>query len=125
VSSADLRVLIVDDDHDTVDAMALFLGSLGYQPIPAYDGRHALALAQSCCPQVIILDLAMPGCDGYRVARALRELPAAEDAVIIMVTGYGREEDRQQAFAAGCDHFFVKPVDDWTQFVGLIERAAK
>jgi PleD family two-component response regulator len=120
----ELRLLVVDDDRDTVEATVLLLQNLGYQVVPAYEAETALAIAAKWSPHVIMLDAAMPRYDGYRLAAALRQLATTEHAVIICVSGYGREEDRQHAFDAGCDYHFIKPIDSWEDAVRLIEQAA-
>ncbi len=119
-----LRILVVDDDRDTVDSAALVLSKLGYETFAAYDAPSALKLAESLSPQAVLLDAAMPGYDGLRLARALRVLPATKDAVIVCISGYGSDEHRRQAQEAGCDHHFLKPIDDWQGLVHLIERTA-
>jgi CheY-like chemotaxis protein len=76
----------------------------------AYDGPSALEVSATYRPQVVILDIGLPGMDGYEVASRLRESPQAAQAVLIAVTGYGREEDRLRSRRAGFDHHMVKPV---------------
>src|SRR5205823_2302062 len=77
----------------------------------ARDGLAALDIAASWQPDVVLSDLGLPGMDGYALARRLREMPALGRAVLIALSGYGRDEDRRQAFDAGFDHHLVKPPD--------------
>jgi CheY-like chemotaxis protein len=102
-------VLVVDDHRDAADSLALLLRLWGHEPLIAYDGRTALALAAARQPDVILLDIAMPGLHGYDVARRLRQLPGRRDALIWALTGHGRDEDRQSALEAGCDLHLLKP----------------
>jgi CheY-like chemotaxis protein len=102
---AGLRLLVVDDNRDAADSLAMLLGLWGHQARVAYDGPAALRAAEAEPPDAVLLDLALPGRSGYHLAEDLR--PAA----LIAVTGYADEGHREQARAAGFDHFFVKPVD--------------
>jgi CheY-like chemotaxis protein len=104
-----LRVLVVDDHRDAADSLALLLRLWGHEPLVAYDGPAALAVAVARLPDVILLDIAMPRLHGYEVARRLRQLPGTRDAPIWALTGHGREEDRRRALEAGCDLHLVKP----------------
>jgi signal transduction histidine kinase/CheY-like chemotaxis protein len=104
------QVLVVDDNVDTVQGMAILLNLAGHEVLTAHDGPTAIAVARSCRPQVILLDLGLPGMSGYDVARHLREEQACKDALIVAVSGYGQEEDRHRTEAAGFDHHLVKPV---------------
>lgn len=106
-----LRVLVVDDNRDSADSLALLLGSYGHEARAAYDGTSALQLAQSFRPEVVLQDVGMPGMDGYEVARKLRGLPETREAALIALTGFTREEDAQRARFAGFNHHLGKPVD--------------
>jgi signal transduction histidine kinase len=103
------RVLVVDDNADAADSLALLLRVGGHEVRLAYSGPDAVAAAGAFRPHVILLDIGLPGMDGYEVARRLRAGPAA-GAVLAALTGYGQDEDRRRAAAAGFDHHFVKPV---------------
>ncbi|HEV2855762.1 MAG TPA: PAS domain S-box protein [Thermoanaerobaculia bacterium] len=109
--SGSRRVLVVDDNRDSVESMALLLQIWGHEIRTAYDGPEALAVAAEYRPDVVLLDIGLPGMNGYEVAQRLRELPRLERAVIVAVTGYGQESDRQRARRAGFDRHLVKPVD--------------
>jgi CheY-like chemotaxis protein len=105
-----LRVLIVDDDRDTVDSLAELIRAWGHCPIMAYDGFSALRLCQVFRPQVIFLDLAMPGLDGFEVAVRLRSFPAGAFSYLVAVTGYHRVSDCRSDVLADFDLRLLKPV---------------
>jgi CheY-like chemotaxis protein len=105
------RLLIVDDNRDAADSLALLLGLWGYRPEVAYDGTTALNLIRAGCPDGILLDLGLPGVDGYQLAADLRRQPDCTHTPLIAVTGYATAAHRNRARAAGFDHFLVKPVD--------------
>jgi CheY-like chemotaxis protein len=97
------RVLIVDDNRDAADTLRVLLRLRGHEVQVAYDGVSALARAQEFHPEVVFLDIGMPGMDGYEVARRLREQHMTEKMVLVAVTGWGQDEDRQRAQQAGFD----------------------
>jgi PAS domain S-box-containing protein len=105
------RVLVVDDNHDAADSLGTLLDILGCDVRVAYDGEAALAAAEAHRPVVVLLDLGMPGMDGYDVARRMRHQPATRDARLIALTGWGQEEDRRRSLEAGFDHHLVKPAE--------------
>jgi len=108
-SPAARRVLVVDDNRDAADSMALVLGQLGVEVAVAYGGDECLDIQARFAPQIVLLDIGMPGLDGYEVARRLRRRDP--DAVLVALTGWDQEEDRRRARAAGFAHHLVKPVD--------------
>ncbi|HEX6212674.1 MAG TPA: ATP-binding protein, partial [Methylomirabilota bacterium] len=103
-------ILIVEDNDDARESLRLLLESLGHRVIEAGDGPHGLALALHHHPEVVLIDLGLPGLDGYEVARALRSSPAGKTTALIAVTGYGQAEDRRRSKEAGFDAHLVKPV---------------
>jgi CheY-like chemotaxis protein len=103
------RVLIVDDNVDSGDSLALLARSWGHEVGVARDGPSALALAQTFQPERALLDIGLPGMNGYELGRRLRE--AYPHLYLVAMTGYGRAEDRQKAAAAGFDRHLVKPTD--------------
>jgi PAS domain S-box-containing protein len=105
------RVLVVDDNVDAADSLAILLRLEGYQVEAVYSGEDALASARADPPWVILLDLGMPGVDGFEVARQLRRQPRLDKALMIAVTGWGSDSDRHAAAEAGFDRYLVKPVD--------------
>jgi PAS domain S-box-containing protein len=106
-----LRVLVVDDNVDTAQSLTMLLRVAGHDVRTAFDGPTALEAALSCQPRVVLLDIGLPGLDGYEVAERLREQPAFRNSVLIAITGYGQESDRQRSRQAGFDYHLVKPVD--------------
>jgi CheY-like chemotaxis protein len=109
--SSSRKVLVVDDNADAADSLAVLLRLLGHEVRVAHDGPAALAAAAGGWPEVVLLDLGMPGMDGYEVARRLRADPATAGAVIAALTGWGQDEDRRRSKEAGFDHHLVKPAD--------------
>jgi PAS domain S-box-containing protein len=105
------RVLVVDDNRDAADSLAAMLGLFGSQVAVAYDGDAALARAAAFAPQVAFLDIGMPGMDGLTLCRRLRAAPGGEHVVLVAVTGWGQDEDRQRTREAGFDFHLTKPVD--------------
>lgn len=108
--AAGLRVLVVDDNVDAADGLATILKLSGHELRLAYDGRGTLEVAQAFRPHVVLLDLGLPGMDGYEVARLLRENPETKGTCIAAVTGWGQPEDRQRSAQIGIDRHLVKPV---------------
>ncbi len=106
-----LRILVVDDNVDAAETLAMMLELEGHSVSKAHDARSAVACARSERPHAMLLDIGLPDIDGYELARRLRALPEAEDALLIAVTGYGQNEDRRRAESAGFDHYLVKPVE--------------
>lgn len=110
-AAAARRVLIVDDNVDAAVSLRLLLTSLGHEAAAVYDGTQALAAAVEFRPDVVLLDIGLPGIDGYEVARRLRAQKLNPDLQIIAVTGWGQESDRQKSHDAGFDLHLVKPVN--------------
>ena len=106
-----LRILVVDDNRDAAESMAILLELWGHDVVRVYDGPHAIESSVSYRPDVVFLDIGLPGMDGYAVAGRLRERPETARSVLIAVTGYGQEEDRRRSRRAGFDRHLVKPVD--------------
>jgi len=108
---AGLRVLVVDDNHDATETLQTLLESLGATVAAAGNGREALNRFEDFSPDAVLLDIGMPGMDGYEVARRIRALPAGNSTPLIAVTGWGQQEDIRRCFEAGFDHHLVKPLD--------------
>lgn len=106
-----LRVLVVDDNVDGAESLALMLKMSGYATTTAYHGAAAIAAAETFRPEVVFLDIGLPGMNGYDVARRLREHPDHQTTVLVALTGWGSEDDKKQATAAGFDHHLTKPAD--------------
>jgi PAS domain S-box-containing protein len=105
------RILVVDDNADGAKGLARLLKLLGHDVRTASDGPEAIEAARAYRPDIVLLDIGLPGIDGYEVARRLREDERCRSSVIIAVSGYGQEEDRRRAREAGFDHHLVKPID--------------
>lgn len=103
------RILIVDDDADSAEALALALGA-GHEVRLAADGASALKAAEEFRPDVVLLDIGLPGMDGYDVGRRLRAETGSDGMVLVALTGFGQEQDRRCSRDAGFEHHLVKPV---------------
>jgi CheY-like chemotaxis protein len=107
--SAARRIMVVDDNQDAADSLALLLGQAGHEVRVVYDGRMALTAAPEFQPEIVILDLGLPGWNGYEVARRLRNAGFASSR-LVAITGYGSAEDRERTTSAGFAAHLVKPV---------------
>ena len=105
------RVLIVDDNVDACESIAMILRISGHDVRCVYDGPSVLQTAVSYRPDVVILDIGLPGMSGYEVARRLRQLPEIKHTPLVAVTGYGRDDDRRRSREAGFDYHLIKPID--------------
>lgn len=105
-----LRILVVDDNRDAADSLGMLLKFLGADAQVAYEGTEALEATRTYRPAVVLLDIGMPGMDGYEVARRVRQEADFRDIVLVAMTGWGQEEDRLRSKSAGFDHHLVKPV---------------
>jgi signal transduction histidine kinase len=105
------KILVVDDNVDAADTLEALLDMDGFDVTTAYDGIAAVAAAASTLPDVVVMDIGMPGLDGYEAAREIRQQPRGKDVVLIALTGWGQATDKQRASRAGFDHHLVKPVD--------------
>ncbi|MBL8795586.1 MAG: response regulator [Planctomycetia bacterium] len=105
------RVLVVDDNVDSAESLGILLRLNGHEVRTAYEGRAALDAAREFQPQVVLLDIGLPGLDGFEVARRLRSDPATQRSCLVAVTGYGQEEDQRRTREAGFNHHLTKPVD--------------
>jgi signal transduction histidine kinase len=110
-AGAERRILVVDDNADIVETTTLLLAMSGHQVRSAKDGLQALQVATAFRPDVVLLDIGLPLMDGYEVARRLRLEPATTGALLVALTGYGQEGDRQRGREAGFDAHLLKPVD--------------
>jgi PAS domain S-box-containing protein len=105
------RILVIDDNRDSAESLATFLRLLGNDVRTAYEGRHGVVIAASYRPDVVLLDLGLPGLNGYEVAKQLRALPGQTEVQLVAMTGFGREQDRQNTKKTGFHEHLVKPVD--------------
>jgi len=122
-ASAALRAMVVDDNEDAADMLAMFLEIHGHQVLTEDDPARVVERALAFKPHVCLLDIGLPGMDGYELARRLRATPGLDGVVLIAVTGYGDEQAKQQATTAGFDHHFVKPIDP-ASLVALVATLA-
>lgn len=109
--SEGLRILVVDDNADSVESLSMLLESYGHVLHTASHGEMALRQAQAHPLDLVVLDIGLPGMNGYDVARAIRALPLSRQPVLVALSGYGRDNDRRQAKESGFDHHLVKPAD--------------
>ena len=106
-----LRILVVDDNHDAAEILCMLLESMGLNAKAVNSGPAALGVLPTYRPNVILLDIGMPGMNGYEVARHIREQPQFDNTQLVALTGWGQEEDRRLSKNAGFDHHLTKPVD--------------
>ncbi|MFD0739586.1 response regulator [Lysobacter koreensis] len=103
------RALVIDDNRDSADTLAMMLELLGHETRRVYEPQAALAAAREFAPDIVFLDIGMPGLSGYDVAGLLRAAPGGESLVLVAVTGWGQPDDRRRTLEAGFDHHLVKP----------------
>ena len=106
------RIVVADDNHDSAEVLATLLELHGHDVRVAHDGIEVLAIAETFKPHVVLLDLGMPKMDGYETARQTRDQPWGKNAMLIALTGWGQQQDRQRTAEAGFDAHLVKPVTD-------------
>jgi CheY-like chemotaxis protein len=106
-----MKVLVVDDSADAAQSVVMLLETLGHDARTAPDGTGAMKTALEFVPDLILMDIGLPGVDGLQVAKWIRDQPTLKQAVLIAVTGYGQQSDRQRSLDAGFDQHWVKPVD--------------
>ena len=105
------RILIVDDNAANMKLVSFLFKKRGYDVRTAGDAEEALALLDDFGPRLILMDLQMPGVDGFELTRRLKADPATQDIVIVAVTAYAMKGDERKALAAGCDSYVTKPID--------------
>jgi CheY-like chemotaxis protein len=121
------RILVVDDVPASAKTLAMMLKSIGQQPAVELDGRAAIEYAKANRPDVVFLDIAMPGMNGYEVAQALRAIEQCQGTVLVALTGYGDDESRRKSLDAGFDRHLTKPVsmDQLTELVRSLPAALR
>ena len=120
-----LDVLVVEDNPDAAELLRALLDSWGHRVRVARDGLAGVSVASSQVPQVGIVDIGLPGLNGYQVAERLRADDRTRSMYLVAITGYGRPEDRARAHAAGFDDFIVKPLDFETLEEAIAVAAAR
>ncbi len=103
------RLLVVDDNHDAAISLSMLLRLQGHEVRVAHDGASALEIVARFRPDLIFLDIGMPGMDGYEVARRIRKMPGLDTTILVALTGWGQREDRRRTAEAGFNHHLVKP----------------
>jgi CheY-like chemotaxis protein len=106
-----LKVLVVDDNEASAKTIGWMIEAMGFEAKIMTSGMHALEVAQTYRPDVILLDIGIPDINGYDVCRTLRHFPEFKDTLFIAQTGWGQDEHRQRSKEAGFDHHMVKPID--------------
>ena len=121
-SSVARRVLLVDDNRDSVETLSMLLRIKGHDTRIAETGEDAIATAEEYLPHVVLLDLSLPGMDGYEVAQQLRQRPCGVNLVLVALTGWSGREVQARAAAAGFDFHLLKPVE-WPELEQVLEAA--
>ena len=114
------RILLADDNRDAAESLAIILRLEGHEVELAHDGAAALRAFEQHRPDVALLDIGMPGANGYEVARRIRATPQGEAVLLIAITGWAQDSDRAQSRDAGFDHHLTKPVEP-EALIGLLE----
>ncbi|MFZ4476297.1 MAG: response regulator transcription factor [Saprospiraceae bacterium] len=121
MTSAGLKVLIVDDEPNIVIALEFLLEREGFAVHKAYNGQQAIAQAQQLVPDIIVLDVMMPGMDGFEVARQIRNNPALEYTKIVFLTAKGTQRDKETGYAHGAEYYLIKPFDNEVFVATILE----
>ena len=112
------KILYVEDNDDNVFVIRGRLARLGFEMVVAVDGEQGVAMAETEAPDLILMDLRLPGIDGWEATRRLKAAPETKAIPVIALSAYAMAGDREKALAAGCDDYVTKPVD----FAKLVER---
>jgi CheY-like chemotaxis protein len=105
------RVLIADDNRDAAESLAMLLQMEGHEVTVVHDGHEAVAAFERVRPDAALLDIGMPGLNGYEIAQLIRRAPYGREVILVAVTGWGQDSDKVQATQAGFNHHFTKPVE--------------
>jgi len=118
------KILVVDDDLDVAESLSLWLHDWGHDVRVAHTGEQALAEARAFRPELLLIDVGLPGMNGHEAARRLRALPEIDGAMLVAVTGYGQEDDRRLSREAGFDRHCVKPLspEDLNSLLASLQR---
>jgi PAS domain S-box-containing protein len=119
--AAPRRILVIDDNQDSADSSALVLELMGHETTAAYSGEQGLEVAARFHPEVMLLDIGLPGISGYEVAKRVRDADWGREVILIAVTGWGQEDDRRKSAEAGFNHHLVKPIDT-VELVALLDK---
>lgn len=115
------KILVVDDEPNIVLALEFLLQREGYQVEKAFNGLQAIEVAENFQPDIVVLDVMMPGMDGFEVARKMRSNPALEYAKIVFLTAKGTQRDKQSGYDSGAEYYMIKPFDN-DAFVNAINE---
>ena len=118
------RILVVDDNEDAAASLVMLLQMTGHETWMAHDGLAAIEAAEKHRPDVVFLDIGLPGLNGHEVCRRIRKRPWGNDVVLVALTGWGQEEDQNESRAAGFDSHLVKPID-YAALTALLSAVAK
>jgi CheY-like chemotaxis protein len=118
------RILVVDNDEDSVEMLATLLRVQGHEVHTAHDGLEAVGAALAFQPEVVLMDLSLPTLSGYEAARRIREQMGAGGVILVALTGWGRDEDRRRTTEAGFDYHMTKPLefDDFQNVLAAAPR---
>lgn len=105
------RILVIDDNEDAAQTLGMVLEMSGHEVHLAYDGEQAVAMARDLKPQIALVDIGLPKLNGYGVAQSIRAEPWGEKMMLIALTGWGQDDDKRRALAAGFNFHLTKPVD--------------
>jgi CheY-like chemotaxis protein len=117
------RVLVTDDNRDQAESMAMLIQLMGHDVRTAFDGPQALETALVFVPDIALIDIGMPGMDGNEIARRFKAQPTLRDTILVAVTGWAQEKDRQRTREAGFAHHLVKPADP-AEIQAIVESLA-
>ncbi len=112
ISDSASKILVVDDEPNIVIALEYLLQREGYEVHKAYTGQEALDRLETITPDVVVLDVMMPGMDGFEVARRIRQMPALECTKIIFLTAKGTQRDKESGYASGAEYYMIKPFEN-------------
>ena len=118
------KVLVVEDNEESRDGLARRLRRKGYEPLVAVDGREAVRVAGAEAPDVILMDISLPGLDGWEATRQLKAAPQTRGIPVIALTAHAMAGDREKALEAGCDDYDTKPVE-FARLLGKMESALR
>lgn len=105
------KILLVEDDEMSWDMLSRRLQRKGHEVVVAIDGEKALKIARSESPEIVLMDISLPGIDGWEATRRIKALPETRSIPIIALTAHAMSEDREKAMEAGCDDYDTKPID--------------
>jgi CheY-like chemotaxis protein len=121
------RILVVDDSPDAADSLARLIESCGYQAKAVYDGQQAIDAAATFLPDMALIDIGMPGLDGYETVTRIRQQRGATHVILVAVTGWTRDEDKRRAYESGFDLHIAKPMttEALTELLALLDPTAR